>query len=227
MLPLLPEKLSLLGNVITDVPITFFQMELLSPVSAIYGLDGSFVLKINMPNTYLDGSLTLTFSSIAVDSNSLVHTYAVPFINYTTMEFQKVIETKDHLKAPLEDGTYNLFVIYTMRKDKRPRNASVQLVIDFDDCAKVECNNGTCVNEENAHTCNCDAGYSGDTCENNIDDCLEIICSNGATCQDLVDDFKCLCPPNYFGKLCNSRNDACASNLCINGAECTEDDGIA
>jgi hypothetical protein len=214
----------------TDVPITFYQMELLSPAVAIYGLNGSLPFKFNVPNTYVDGSVSLTFKSIAADSVPRVHTYDVPFTSYTRTAFEKVVETQDHPTAPLDDGTYDLFVNYTMRKyEWEPRNATVRLVIDFDDCAKITaaCNNGTCVNGANTFSCACDDGYSGDYCNTNVDDCLGVDCLNGASCRDSVDDYECLCPPNYFGKLCGSLSDVCAENACRNGAECIPKDASA
>jgi hypothetical protein len=212
-------------TVIADVPIDFYQMNLLSPAGLIYGADGTLLFKFNVPKPYVDGSVSLTFKSIAAGSIPRVQTYDVPLISYTSTEFTKVIQTKYHPTAPLDDGTYNLFVNYTMRKFHRPRNATVQLVIDFDDCANAtaECNNGTCVNGENAFSCACDKGYSGEFCEIDVDDCVGVKCLNGAPCQDALGAFECLCPPGYFGKLCESVNDACASNRCLNGAKCVPD----
>ena len=34
-----------------------------------------------------------------------------------------------------------------------------------DDCLKVNCNNGTCVDEVGTFTCECEAGYTGQFCE--------------------------------------------------------------
>jgi hypothetical protein len=48
-------------NVIPDRPITFYQMELLSPVTKIYGSNGSLLLMFKVPNTYMDGNVSLTF----------------------------------------------------------------------------------------------------------------------------------------------------------------------
>jgi hypothetical protein len=216
-------------NVIPDLPIKFYQMELLSPAGDIYGDDGTLLLKF-YSRPYVDGSVSLTFQNIAAGSVPRVHTYAVPLISYTNTEFSKVIDTKSHPTAPLDDGTYNLFVEYTMRKStSKLRNATVQLVIDFDDCTNAtgECINGTCINGENTFSCACDDGYSGDFCETDVDDCVGVVCLNGAICQDSVGDFECLCPPNYFGKLCGSLDDVCAGNDCVNGAECLSDDESA
>jgi hypothetical protein len=66
-------------NIIPDVPIVFYQMELLFPSVRIYGLNGNFVLNFDVPNTYVDGSVSLTFSSITLGAVPLVHTYTVPF----------------------------------------------------------------------------------------------------------------------------------------------------
>lgn len=38
---------------------------------------------------------------------------------------------------------------------------------------------GTCVNEINNFTCNCEAGYTGLRCDVNIDDCYLSPCGNG------------------------------------------------
>jgi hypothetical protein len=172
-------------TVIPDKPIPFHQMQLLSPAVALYGGNGSLSLIFNVPNTYLDGNVSLTFRSIAVGSVPIVHTYAVPFISLTRTEFRKMIETKYHPTAPLDDGAYRLFVNYTMRKYSQPRNATVNLVIDFDDCANItaECNNGTCVNGANAFSCDCNAGFVGEYCDVNVDDCIGVSCLNGAICQ--------------------------------------------
>jgi hypothetical protein len=107
----------------------------------------------------------------------------VPLVSYTLTAFTKVLLTKDHPTAPIRDGAYKLFVDYTMRKDQKPRNASVQIVIDFDDCVNSNCSNGTCVNGVDKYTCDCDAGYTGDFCEQNVDDCVGVVCSNGASCE--------------------------------------------
>ena len=37
-----------------------------------------------------------------------------------------------------------------------------------------------------------------------IDECLTANCQNGATCVDLVADFRCDCSPGFEGRLCAS-----------------------
>ena len=40
------------------------------------------------------------------------------------------------------------------------------MVADIDECSPNPClNGGKCIDGENGHTCNCDAGFSGPNCE--------------------------------------------------------------
>jgi hypothetical protein len=49
-------------------------------------------------------------------------------------------------------------------------------------------------------SCHCPAGFAGDRCESNIDDCLNNKCENNATCVDLIQAYECRCPPGYMGE---------------------------
>jgi len=53
-------------------------------------------------------------------------------------------------------------------------------------------------------SCSCPPGFEGDLCEINIDDCVDIQCSNGGTCLDLVNDFRCICAPTFSGPFCET-----------------------
>ena len=39
------------------------------------------------------------------------------------------------------------------------------LFLDIDDCVGVSCGDGTCVDGIASHTCSCDVGFTGDSCE--------------------------------------------------------------
>jgi len=43
------------------------------------------------------------------------------------------------------------------------------------------------------------AGFSGDNCELNDDDCVDNGCANGGTCVDAVADYTCRCSPHWTG----------------------------
>ncbi|PKN57075.1 MAG: hypothetical protein CVU56_12860 [Deltaproteobacteria bacterium HGW-Deltaproteobacteria-14] len=60
------------------------------------------------------------------------------------------------------------------------------------------CVHGQCV----GGTCECDAGYDGATCANNIDDCSPDPCQNGGVCTDLVDGYSCACASGFSGDDC-------------------------
>jgi len=52
---------------------------------------------------------------------------------------------------------------------------------------------GTCVNTPGSFRCACAAGYTGDRCETNIDECASNPCQNQGTCLDDRGRFTCLC----------------------------------
>ena len=48
-------------------------------------------------------------------------------------------------------------------------------------------------------------GYSGDSCETDVDECVPNPCENGGSCIVRVDGFVCECSPGYLGPLCLSK----------------------
>lgn len=60
-------------------------------------------------------------------------------------------------------------------------------------------NNARCEDLWNAYSCNCTAGFTGLTCSENIDDCLNNECLNGATCVDGIANYTCTCNQGYTG----------------------------
>ena len=43
------------------------------------------------------------------------------------------------------------------------------------------------------YSCVCAAGYTGEVCDVNIDDCHDTACKKGYRCEDMVNDYKCVC----------------------------------
>ncbi len=103
----------------------------------------------------------------------------------------------------------------------------------------------------NGYVCICSAGYSGNNCQTDINECGSDPCANGGACTDLVDvvslicqfarrlsllirlralcvcvsnrnGYTCTCLPGYSGLRCQTDINECASNPCINGATCVD-----
>ncbi|KAH8232576.1 hypothetical protein KR032_009812 [Drosophila birchii] len=58
-------------------------------------------------------------------------------------------------------------------------------------------------------TCGCAAGWTGPTCEINIDECAGGPCEHGGTCVDLIGGFRCECPPEWRGGICEEDFNEC------------------
>ena len=72
----------------------------------------------------------------------------------------------------------------------------------------------------NAFSCSCVPGYTGKTCETNIDDCQAAPCQNNATCVDSVNAYTCRCLDGFNGTNCEHNIDDCSPNPCLNRGEC-------
>ncbi|XP_066514547.1 neurocan core protein-like isoform X1 [Hoplias malabaricus] len=68
---------------------------------------------------------------------------------------------------------------------------------------------GTCLPDGEGFRCFCPQGYTGESCEIDVDDCLSNPCENGGTCIDKVDSFVCLCLPSYSGDMCEKDTEGC------------------
>ena len=48
--------------------------------------------------------------------------------------------------------------------------------------------------------CACPAGYEGDLCETDINECASGPCVSGATCEDRTNGYECRCRPGFEGE---------------------------
>ncbi|XP_074525217.1 neurocan core protein-like [Halichoeres trimaculatus] len=68
---------------------------------------------------------------------------------------------------------------------------------------------GSCLQEGDGYSCYCPQGYSGESCEIDVDDCQSNPCQNGGTCIDEINSFVCLCLPSYGGATCEKDTAGC------------------
>ncbi|XP_066299501.1 receptor-type tyrosine-protein phosphatase S-like isoform X3 [Branchiostoma lanceolatum] len=67
----------------------------------------------------------------------------------------------------------------------------------------------------------CEAGWRGQSCQDDIDECLSQPCKNGATCTNTPPagsaTYTCRCTPGWTGTNCDQDVDECQSNPCAGG----------
>ncbi|XP_064597910.1 von Willebrand factor D and EGF domain-containing protein-like [Liolophura sinensis] len=89
-------------------------------------------------------------------------------------------------------------------------------------------NDGKCIQSEedplNKHLCQCIAGYTGEKCEVDIDECASNPCEQGS-CEDKVGGYDCVCDEGYEGPSCSVSMDACKDHPCYHGVECVSEGG--
>jgi hypothetical protein len=92
-------------------------------------------------------------------------------------------------------------------------------------CDPNPCEHGACANEAGGYRCSCVAGYDGDRCQIDVDECANAPCMNG-TCLDRVATYECDCgSTGYTGEFCETLIKDCAETPCENGGVCTDGNG--
>ncbi|KAF4802579.1 Protein jagged-1 [Turdus rufiventris] len=71
-------------------------------------------------------------------------------------------------------------------------------------------------------TCECNKGFTGTYCHENINDCESNPCRNGGTCIDGINSYKCICSDGWEGTYCETNINDCSKNPCHNGGTCRD-----
>jgi Notch-like protein len=59
------------------------------------------------------------------------------------------------------------------------------------------------------YTCDCAAGFEGDNCDGNVNDCEISPCENDSTCIDQIGGYSCQCMGGWTGENCMTSVVAC------------------
>jgi hypothetical protein len=57
-------------------------------------------------------------------------------------------------------------------------------------------------NKRPIKVCQCPSGFRGEHCEENINDCVGIMCSSRGICQDAINNYTCFCFDGFYGDHC-------------------------
>ncbi|GAB1598157.1 protein crumbs-like [Argonauta hians] len=99
-----------------------------------------------------------------------------------------------------------------------------EIVVDYCSNTTKRCQNGgTCQSKTfDKFECICPVGFTGKTCDININECVSNPCKNNATCIDGINSYKCQCVNGTKGKNCEIDINECQSNPCNNGGLCED-----
>ncbi|XP_053376834.1 neurogenic locus notch homolog protein 1-like [Mercenaria mercenaria] len=80
---------------------------------------------------------------------------------------------------------------------------------DINECSgQSSCKNGgTCKNTIGSFICQCRTGWTGPTCEVDIDECNLGYCTNASTCTNSPGSFHCRCNRGFHGRQCTDLNE--------------------
>ena len=65
-------------------------------------------------------------------------------------------------------------------------------------------------------------GWRGKNCTEDVPECENEPCQNGASCNEVPGSFNCTCAPGFTGQLCQDEIDECATEPCLNGGWCID-----
>lgn len=69
----------------------------------------------------------------------------------------------------------------------------------IENTAACNSSSGICVCDQQTGNCTCRTGWTGQNCDEDVDECLGYRCGGIAYCQNTLGSFDCVCPFGYTG----------------------------
>ena len=88
--------------------------------------------------------------------------------------------------------------------------------VDYDQEAAAEAGNS-------GYLCRCKPGFSGDKCQENVNECLNATCFNGGLCIDGINSYECECKWPTTGRYCQTRMSCSTDDICKNEGVCIQE----
>ena len=93
---------------------------------------------------------------------------------------------------------------------------------------KCACKNkGVCFPDQNRergsghYNCSCPENFTGNKCEDDVNECLTTQCENNGNCINTVGSYYCNCTERFNGRNCSEDIDECLNNPCKFKATCS------
>ncbi|XP_052422819.1 versican core protein isoform X37 [Carassius gibelio] len=142
--------------------------------------------------------------------------FTTPKATSTVAFEENGVDYEDVLGSSIVEGQPPSREGFTTRKPEIWTDSSYTVESRMEDlqgftlCSVSVCeNDGTCYSNGKRNICVCMPGYSGEHCENDVDECQSNPCRNGGTCIDGLNTFSCVCLPSYSGPLCEQDTEVC------------------
>lgn len=93
----------------------------------------------------------------------------------------------------------------------------------YDEACQIRECVGSCTRISPSYFCDCSGtGYTGSTCEEDVNECSKSPCLNSGDCANTVGSFRCSCQNGWTGNLCEHDIDECSLQQakCLNEGTC-------